>query len=210
MKIEGAILAGGMGMRMGGADKPLLNLGGTPLVGHVIARFGPQVEGLVINANGDPARFAAFAHEVIADREGPGGGPLAGLAAVLERGALSPSITHVATVPADTPLIPPDLVRRLAEALFDAGPAAVAIAASGGRSHPVIGLWPVGLSAALNAHLAAGKKRSMQAFLGGLAVHEVEFPLSGGADPFLNVNTPADLEQATSLLRSGRILPPRG
>lgn len=199
MKIKGAILAGGRGMRMGEIDKPLIELEGMPLIGHVISRFSPQVNSLVINANGDPARFRAFPHQVVADRAGPGAGPLAGLASVMND-STTYGVTHIVTVPADTPFIPQDLVIRLAEALT--GAAQVAIASSAGRLHPVIGLWPVTISTILDAHLISGRKQSMQAFLEQLEVREVTFPIREGIDPFFNVNKPVDLKKAAELLRA--------
>ncbi|MEM6490044.1 MAG: NTP transferase domain-containing protein, partial [Pseudomonadota bacterium] len=81
LKIAGVILAGGLARRMGGGDKALLALAGRPLLAHVIERLAPQVDGLALNANGDPARFARFGLPVLADTVPGFAGPLAGVLA---------------------------------------------------------------------------------------------------------------------------------
>lgn len=197
MKIAGAILAGGQGRRMGGIDKPLADLAGRPLIAHVAGRLAPQVDHLVINANGDPARFSFLGLAVAPDRSGIGEGPLAGLASLLARLHSAPDFTHLATAPADTPFLPRDLVTRLANALGQAPEGAVAVAASEGRMHPVAGLWPVSLSHDLDIYLATDRKQSFMAFLEGRTVVVVDFATpADGPDPFLNVNTPDELAAA--------------
>ena len=199
MRIEGAILAGGEGRRMGGADKPLVDLAGKSLIAHVAARLAPQVERLTINANGDPARLAFLGLPVVPDRTSAGGGPLIGLATMLAhaRGAA----THLATAPADTPFLPADLVARLAGALAGQSADAIAVAHSAGRAHPVAALWPVALSDELDRFLERDGKHSFTAFLVGRPVVSVDFPVPPAApDPFLNVNTPDDLAAARALL----------
>src|SRR5271163_1217541 len=113
----GLILAGGKARRMGGGDKPLLMLGGKPMLAHAIARLAPQCRALALNANGDFTRFASFGFPVIADERQDFSGPLAGLLAGLDYCTTSfPDVTHVVSLPADTPFAPRDLVARLHEA----------------------------------------------------------------------------------------------
>ena len=197
MKIVGGILAGGRGRRMPGLDKPLAPLAGRPLIAHVIDCLAPQTEAILINANGDPERFAAFGLDVVADRIEGYRGPLAGVHALLlaagERGA-----SHVLVVPADTPFLPRDLARRLCEATAD--PDTVRLACSGGRRHPVVALWPAALAAGLGRHLAAAEDLSMAAYFRDVPVTEVDFSHPGGPDPFFNVNAPADLDAAERLI----------
>ena len=83
-EIAGIVLAGGRSTRMGGGDKGLLTLAGRPVLAHVLARFGSQVETLALNANGDPSRFDAFGLPVVADTVEGFAGPLAGILAGLE------------------------------------------------------------------------------------------------------------------------------
>lgn len=198
----GLVLAGGRSRRMGGGDKGLLTLGGRPLLAHVIGRLAPQVGTLALNANGDPARFAAFGLPVEPDGVPDQPGPLAGVLAGLDRAAAE-GAAAVVTVAADTPFLPADLVARLEAA---AGPSGFAIAASDGpdgalRLHPTAGLWPVSLREALRAALARGERKvALWAQAQGAAV--CPFP-SGPADPFFNVNTPDDLAAAEALLAAG-------
>lgn len=197
MLIFGLILAGGEGRRMGGADKALLRLAGRTLADRVADRFAPQVAGLALSANGDPARLAGLGCEILADESAERLGPLAGLAAGLAWLARQGG-THLATVPVDAPFIPCDLVARLADGLADAT-TAIALAESGGRLHPTCGLWPVGLGGPLAAALAAGERRIGRWAL-AMGARAVPFAPTD-PDQFLNLNTPADLAAAEEALR---------
>ncbi|HVH79327.1 MAG TPA: molybdenum cofactor guanylyltransferase MobA, partial [Stellaceae bacterium] len=149
MTIVGVLLAGGLARRMGGGDKPLRLLAGRPLLDHVIDRLRPQVTALVLNANGDPARFAAYALPVVADSVPDYAGPLAGVLAGLDWTAENrPDCSWAVSAATDAPFLPSDLVMRLAQAVETEG-ADMACAASNGQPHPVIGLWPVRLREAL-------------------------------------------------------------
>jgi molybdenum cofactor guanylyltransferase len=173
------------------------------MIGHVIARLRPQVHRIVIIANDEPARFSGTCLPVVPDTVEGHAGPLAGLHAALEW-ALSetPEARFVATVPVDTPFLPENMVARLAVALrqTDAG---AAIASSGGTRHPVAGLWDVALVGEVEEALRSGV-RAMTRFaeMQKSAVVDFQAIEIGGAavDPFFNVNTPADLEQAEALL----------
>ena len=149
----GIILAGGLARRMGGGDKPLKEIAGKPILTHVIERLQPQCAHLVLNANGDPARFARFGLPVVADDVADFAGPLAGILAGLDW--LAANVPHAecaVSVAADTPFIPRDLVERLRAARVREA-CDIAVAASGGRTHPVIALWPVALRRDLRAAL---------------------------------------------------------
>jgi molybdopterin-guanine dinucleotide biosynthesis protein A len=189
------LLAGGLARRMGGGDKPLRLLGGRPLLAHVIARVAPQVAGMVLNANGDPARFAAFGLQVVGDEMPDHPGPLAGVLAGM-RWAAAQGARDVLSVPTDTPFLPPDLVARLDAARTAAG-VPIACAASRGWRHPVIALWPAALAGALEAAMRAGV-RKIDAWTAGQGVVAVDF--LGEPDPFFNANTPEDLAEAERLL----------
>jgi molybdopterin-guanine dinucleotide biosynthesis protein A len=198
MAILGAILAGGLAQRMGGGDKPLRLLAGKPILGHVIARLEPQVTALAINANGDPARFAAFGLPVVADTVPGSQGPLAGvLAGLIWARHACPSATHLLTMPGDTPFLPTDLVARLEAARMRTG-AAIAQAESGGKLHPVVTLWPLELAGPLEQALCAGVRR-VREFQGRYTVAVEPFAVDGG-DPFHNINTPEDLAVAERLV----------
>jgi molybdopterin-guanine dinucleotide biosynthesis protein A len=191
----GAILAGGQSRRMG-TEKALVPLAGRPLIAWVADRLAPQVDGLLVNANGEPARFAALGLPVVADAVPGHPGPLAGILAALDWArAHRPRARAVLTVPTDCPFLPTDLAGRLVDALAQGAPAAVA--ASGGRRHPVIGLWPVELAEALRAALVVEGLRRAEQWVdrcGGVAV---DFP-GAPADPFLNVNSPGDVALAAA------------
>ncbi len=178
---------------MGGADKALMPLAGRPLIAHVLDRFSPQVDGVVISANGDPARFRAYGCQVLADAVPQG--PLSGiLAALVRAGALG--ATHVASVPVDTPFLPDDLVARLVLAAEGAAED-VSFAQAGGRDHPATALWPVALAPRVAAFLAEGGAKLRQ-FARDHGARPADFP-----DPraFQNLNTPEDLAQAEAFLR---------
>jgi molybdenum cofactor guanylyltransferase len=149
----GVVLAGGLARRMGGGDKPLREIGGATILARVIARLAPQCECLVLSANGDPERFASFGLPVIADGVKDYPGPLAGILAALDWAAANrPNAAWMVSAPGDCPFLPRDLVARLREAAI-AEDADLAVAASQGQSHPVIGLWNVALREALRQAL---------------------------------------------------------
>jgi molybdopterin-guanine dinucleotide biosynthesis protein A len=187
--VLGVILAGGLSRRMGGGDKALAPLHGKPVLAHVIERLAPQVDGLVLNANGDPARWAAFGLAVVPDGVPGFPGPLAGLLAAMDWAA--GRYGWIATAACDSPFLPRDLVARLR------GAGGAAVAASGGRRHPVAGLFPVALRGELAAFIAGGGRRAGDWADRSGAV-AVDFDASP-VDPFFNVNTPEELAVAEGL-----------
>lgn len=200
----GCVLAGGLSRRMGGGDKALRELGGKPMLAHVIERLRPQVSLMVLNANGDPVRFAKFGLPVTPDPIEGFAGPLAGVLAGLrwaEKNA--PDARWVASAAADTPFFPKNLVEQLAQAANTPAPT-IALAASGGHRHPVFGLWPVGLADDLETFLRTADTRKVLAWVSRHPNVEVAFeepPVNGiPLDPFFNANTPDDMAQAESLL----------
>ena len=197
--VAGVILAGGRATRMGGGDKCLLRLGGRTILEHVIDRVRPQVSRLVLNANGDPGRFAQFGLPVAADAIGGFAGPLAGVLTGLEwLREHAPDCPWIASFATDTPFFPEDLVSRMLAAVDDEG-ADMACAASGGRTHPVFGLWPVRLAGELRHALADEDIRKIDLWTARYRLATVEFPAEP-RDPFFNVNRPDDLVVAETLL----------
>ncbi len=209
-QVVGVLLAGGQSRRMfadgpGHGDKGLLEIGGKPMLAHVIARIAPQVGALVINVNGDPARFASFGLPHVVDTIGGHVGPLAGVLAGMRWAAKNqPQAALIATVSTDAPFIPEDLVARLAVARKVAGGGNfIALARSEGHLHPVIGLWPVSLADDLEAALQGGVRKVL-AWTdrhGTLGVNFAPLEVAGETvDPFFNANTPEELAEARRLL----------
>jgi molybdenum cofactor guanylyltransferase len=195
--IAGILLAGGLSRRMGGGDKCLRPLGAATILARVIARAQPQVAALALNANGDPGRFAAYRLPVIADSIPDFAGPLAGVLAGLDWAA-SRGDTHVASFATDAPFLPHDLVARFVAAREREG-ADLVCAASGGRTHPVFGLWPVGLRDALRHAMVAEGIRKVDAWTARYRLAIVDYPTEP-FDPFFNTNRPEDLAVAAALL----------
>jgi len=183
--ITGVVLAGGQGRRMGNVDKGFVELDGRPLVAHVIERFAPQVHALIINANQNAGRYAAFGFPVVADAIGGFAGPLAGLHA----GLTAARTPFVATCPCDSPFLPTDLVTRLSGA-FDAQPIDIAVVRTFAQPHPVFALARRSLLPHLAQFLGAGG-RKIDAWYASLPMTEVAF--DDDADAFRNINTPAEL-----------------
>ena len=201
-QVAGVLLAGGQARRMGGGDKCLRNLGGETLLARAIVRARPQVGALVLNANGDPTRFASYGLPVIPDVIEGYAGPLAGVLSGLEWAAAErPEVAYIATVPTDAPFFPGDFVSRLADGLRREG-AELSCAASGGRSHPVFGLWPVRLKDDLRAALVDEGLRKIDTWTARHRLATVEFAVCA-IDPFFNANTPQDLAEAESYLARG-------
>jgi molybdopterin-guanine dinucleotide biosynthesis protein A len=183
---------------MGGGDKPLRLLGGRPMLDHVLARIAPQVAAVILNANGDPARFAAHGLPVVPDGLPDHPGPLAGILAALDwAAARRPDLRWVVSVPGDSPFVPMDLAVGLHEARIAAG-VPLACARSGGQAHPPIGLWPVALRDDLRAALLAGE-RKIDRWTARHGCAPADWP-DAPVDPFFNANAPEDLAAAEALL----------
>jgi molybdopterin-guanine dinucleotide biosynthesis protein A len=183
--ITGVVLAGGLGRRMGGVDKGLRALRGKPMVAWVVERFAPQVGELLINANQNVDAYGQFGHRVIPDVIGGFAGPLAGLHA----GLTAAAHPLVATVPCDSPFLPPDLVARLRAAL-EINQAQLAVAITGTQPHPVFCLCRRDVLPHLEQFLAAGG-RKIDAWYATLQVVEVAF--NDNAAAFSNINSLQEL-----------------
>jgi molybdopterin-guanine dinucleotide biosynthesis protein A len=190
-RIAGLVLAGGAARRMGGGDKPLLEVAGRPMLARVIAALG--VTPTAISANGDPARFAAFGLPVLTDGEFGGQGPLAGLLAGL-RWAASLGMNGLLTAPGDTPFLPAGLAAHLQPA--------PCCAESRGRRHYLVALWPVSSATALQTTLSAPGSRRVADFAERIGMRYVDFAVPRG-DPFVNVNTPSELAEVRATVGRG-------
>jgi len=196
--IPGVLLAGGLARRMGGGDKPMRTIGGRTILERVIARLKPQCDGLILNANGDPARFAAFGLPVIPDGVADFPGPLAGILAGLDWTAANrPGVKWMLSTAADCPFLPRDLVSRLHRAR-EAENAELAVAASDGQSHPVIGLWNVDLREQLRHALVVEDVRKIDRWTARYRLATVTWPIKP-LDPFFNANTVEDIAEAERL-----------
>lgn len=194
----GILLAGGASSRMGGGDKTLLALAGRPILAHVLDRVGLQLTVLALSANGDPARFRDWCLPVVADSIAGHPGPLAGILAGMAWAADTyPDAETIVSISTDTPFLPRDLVERLAAARRRCG-AEIAVASSGGRIHPIIALWPVAIAEALRRALVEEGVRKVESFARRYRLAIAEFS-AGPPDPFFNVNSPQDREEAERL-----------
>jgi molybdopterin-guanine dinucleotide biosynthesis protein A len=193
--VLGVILAGGLARRMGGGDKLRLRIGERTILECVLARVKPQCAALILNANGDPARFADAGLPVVSDSIAGFAGPLAGILAGLDWAAQhTPEIPDILSVPGDCPFLPRDLVERL-ELTRSEARLPLACARSGEWRHPVIGLWPVALRADLRRALSEEGVRKIEAFTARHGVAIADWAATP-VDPFFNVNTPAEMEEA--------------
>ena len=197
--VVGVLLAGGKSRRMGGGDKSLNLLGGESILSRVITKATPQVQTLILNANGDLDRFADFNLPVVPDvikgHAGPLAGVLTGMAWAREH---APHAPWIATFPTDAPFFPRDLVASLRESTDLAGDD-LACAGSLGRPHPVFGLWPVWLYDNLYQAVVDEGVRKIVEWTGRFRLVEVDFP-PNPIDPFHNVNSPEDLAEAEKIL----------
>jgi molybdopterin-guanine dinucleotide biosynthesis protein A len=191
----GLILAGGLARRMGGGDKVRITIGGRTILDRVLATMTPQCARLIINANGDPARFADAGLPVVADSIPDFAGPLAGILAGLDWAAAhAPDIADIASVPGDCPFLPSDLVARLAAVRAQAK-TPLACARSGEWRHPVVALWPVALREDLRKALTVEGLHKIEIWTARHGVAIADWPAEP-VDPFFNVNTPDDVAAA--------------
>jgi molybdopterin-guanine dinucleotide biosynthesis protein A len=191
----GLVLAGGLARRMGGGDKARIRIGGKTILARVLARLSPQCGAVILNANGDPGRFADTGLPVVPDTVPDFAGPLAGILAGLDWAAAhAPAVADVVSVPGDCPFLPHDLVARLSAARAAAG-LPLACARSGDWRHPVLGLWPVALRDDLRRAVVEEQLRKIETWTARHGVAIADWPATP-VDPFFNVNTPEDAAQA--------------
>jgi molybdopterin-guanine dinucleotide biosynthesis protein A len=199
----GLVLAGGLARRMGGGDKALIEIGGVTILERVLARLRPQCSGFVLNANGDPRRFASYGLPVISDDVPDFAGPLAGILAALDWAAANiAAVEWVVSVPGDCPFLPEDLVGRLHAARI-AENRMLACAKSGDWRHPVVGIWPVSLRADLRHALVKEGLHKIEIWTSRHGVAIAEWP-HHPLDPFFNVNTPEDRDRAAAIATHNR------
>ncbi len=195
----GVLLAGGLARRMGGGDKPMHKVGGRTILERAIARMRPQCARLILNANGDPGRFAFTGLTVVPDDVPGFAGPLAGILAALDWAhANMPGLEWLVSAAADSPFLPADLVARLHAARAQAQ-APLACAESGSQAHPVIGLWPVRLRDDLRRALTVEDVRKIDRWTARHGVAHASWPAEP-CDPFFNANTPEDIAAANAML----------
>jgi molybdopterin-guanine dinucleotide biosynthesis protein A len=200
--IPGVILAGGLSSRMG-QDKARIRLGGAALLDRAARRLAPQVSDVAVNANG-PVLFERGGElPVFADIGAARAGPLGGVLAAIDHARrIHPAASHVATVPTDSPFFPTDLIARLSRAVDL--PERIAVARSASGLHPVFALWPVRLAEDLAEWLEGGGALRVRSYLERHQAREVTFPPietpRGEFDPFFNINTPDDLDEAENWL----------
>lgn len=210
--LVGVVLAGGEGRRMGpGPLKPLRPLGGRPMVAHVVERLRPQVMDLVVVANDPAPAFRALKVPVIADppdiqraakREGRRLGPLAGVLAGMEWSLKHhPHAGWILTAPADVPFLPLDLTVRLCGLMHVPEPDVLMVRHGKRREH-TLAVWSVKLVRDLRHAILEEGVRRVDEFARRHVFEELHWP--GGAAPFLNVNTPAELTVAAARLAPGR------
>lgn len=199
--IPGLILGSGLSRRMGD-DKTEIRLGGTPLLEHIALRLAPQVATLAVNLPTGHPLSGNYPNipDTRPDRPGPLAGVLAGMQAFAE------AADRLLTAPVDAPFLPRDLVERMVN---DASLDEIVVAASNGREHPVVALWPTGLAKDLHDWLADPQHRRVRDFIHRHPFRIVPFPEAeradgrGRIDPFFNINTPADLNLAGEIVEGG-------
>lgn len=197
-EIPGLLLAGGLARRMGGGDKPLRVIAGKTILERVVARLEPQCRVLILNANGDPARFSQYDFPVVADSIADFPGPLAGILAGLDwMAANRPDVNWMLSAAGDCPFLPRDLVERLDQERRQQN-AELAVATSGGQTHPVIGLWSVRLREELRQALVVEGLRKIDRWTSRYPLATVTWPTEP-FDPFFNANTIDDIAEADAL-----------
>jgi molybdenum cofactor guanylyltransferase len=196
----GLVLAGGLARRMGGGDKARIRIGGVTILERVLATLSQQCSRVIINANGDPARFADTGLDVVADDVPDFAGPLAGILAGLDWAATNaPRTEWLASVPGDCPFLPKNLVAHLHEARMTAG-TPLACARSGEWRHPVVGLWPVALRDDLRRALTGEHIHKIEVWTARHGIAIADWPAKP-VDPFFNVNTREDAARAEAIAR---------
>jgi molybdopterin-guanine dinucleotide biosynthesis protein A len=194
----GLVLAGGLARRMGGGDKARIRVGGHTILERVLACLSAQCDRVIINANGDPARFADTHLPVVTDSVPDFAGPLAGILAGLDwTAANAPQTEWIASAPGDCPFLPKNLLAKLHEARLAAG-TPLACARSGEWRHPVVALWSVALREDLRRALVDENLHKIEIWTTRHGIAIADWPAEP-IDPFFNVNTPEEAARADAL-----------
>ena len=155
----------------------LIAIGGAAILDRVLGRLRPACTGIILNVNGDPARFAGYGLPVVPDSVPDFAGPLAGILAGLDWAAAhAPDAAWIASAPGDCPFLPHDLVSRLHEARQKAG-TPLACARSGDWRHPVVGLWPVKLREDLRHALVVEDLHQIEIWTGRHGIAVADWPV---------------------------------
>ncbi|HVY50390.1 MAG TPA: molybdenum cofactor guanylyltransferase [Devosia sp.] len=190
MRAAAVVLAGGRAERLGGVNKALIELGGRPLAAHLhdaLAGCDPRL--LAVGRNG----YELAGLTSIADPATPYAGPLAGVAAAVEALGDGP-VTHLLSVAVDTPFFPRDFLARAGERI---GARDVVLAAYAGQDYPTNALWRLAALRDLPRLMREGTApHSLRRLSAGLDCLRLDYAQELAEDPFLNVNTPADLAAA--------------
>jgi molybdopterin-guanine dinucleotide biosynthesis protein A len=183
---------------MGGGDKARVKIGGVTILQRVLGCLKSQCGDIILNANGDPARFADTGLPVVADSVPDFAGPLAGILAGLDWAAANaPAKEWLLSVPGDCPFLPNDLAARLHHTRAAAG-VSLACARSGEWRHPTIGIWPVALREDLRHALVEENLHKIELWTARYGIAIAGWP-DKPIDPFFNVNTPEDAARAETL-----------
>ncbi len=198
----GVLLAGGKSRRMGNRDKALLELNQKPVLSRVIEIAEPQVISLSLNSNADPQKYEDFGFPVISDVVSGYAGPLAGILTGMDWARKKhPCCKWLASFACDAPFVPSNLVSRCLHQALENG-ANLACARSGGRVHPVIGLWSLSLYVSLKEAIINKGIRKVDEWTASHRLVEVEWS-DKPFDPFFNINRPEDLVLAEKITNFG-------
>jgi len=193
LHIPTVILAGGQGNRLGGLDKCLLKIGDTTILNRIINSLNQQQCSAVLNANGEPQRFASYPLTVISDLENRDRGPLAGIISMMQHlDSIEEPSDWFLSVPGDSPFLPNSLLASVVDKVRP--DTDIVYCKSGTRDHFVTALWSRRLYDALSAYLNDGA-RSVGKFI---FQHNYQCAVfnTGTIDPFFNINTAEQLAQA--------------
>ena len=193
MSVLGVILAGGLSTRMRGKNKSLMPLASLPLIEHALNRLIGQVDRIIINTNGNHSDFDRFGLPIVSDSIDGFLGPLSGILAGMDYAAEC-GYSHLLTVAADTPFFPDDLCQRLLIDCYEIDIAKTESLVDQHNLHPTFGLWDVGLRESLRAALMSDMRKVM-AFVKKHEWRSITW-IKKDYDPFFNVNTPEDMENA--------------
>jgi len=195
----GVLLAGGLARRMGGGDKCRQTLNGTSLLARSIERASPQVDCLILNANGKHERFNDVQLPLVPDSVDGFLGPLAGVLSAMEWAQQHQKDTQwLLSFATDTPFFPEDLGTRLLDAAQREN-ALIAVAKSDGWLQPVFALWHISLAAKLRDALVNEGVRKIDRWMEQHPMTSVDFTKTG-QDLFFNINRPEDVLAAEEIL----------
>ena len=196
--ILAVVLAGGQSKRFG-EDKNQAKLGNLTLLEHVLAKVTKKFEKILIISNQSLNLKTLNSITIIPDCIKGNLGPLVGvLTAMKWIKKNNKQYQWIATFPSDTPFFDTSIIEKYKNRI-NLNESLLYFARSKQKRHNIFGLWSVKLMDTLENDLINNNFRKVEKWADKIGVETINVKIDK-FDPFFNINTKEDLEEAKKIL----------